>query len=98
MSIDLEQLKKAALAAAEHGEMIGESSWYERSAILASVPGWVSDPDAGHIEAADPATVLALVARLERAEAALRVARPNLAMWKMDVSFIDAALGEPIRT
>lgn len=52
------------------------------------------EANATFMETISPDVVLKLVKRLERAHAALREARPSLAMWKMDTSAIDVLLAD----
>ena len=71
MTIDKQKLKALAEAAKNWGGEIGEHRWYEAECFKQP---YFSMPDAEFIGACDPATVLTLLAEIERLETQTRLA------------------------
>lgn len=72
MTCDISAMRAAAEAAIEHGEKIGETAWYEKGSLQGVTCDIIGEDDDAHIAGCSPVTILELIARVERAEAAAR--------------------------
>ncbi len=96
--MNLDELEKVARAALVWSETIGETNWFEASALQAAtidgLEGVIGEPDAAHIVAFDPPTVLRLLAAVK---AAKEVAASEEGSWwpsQRSMTAIRAALEE----
>ncbi|MBB5414085.1 hypothetical protein [Paraburkholderia atlantica] len=100
--VDLDKLEALAKASADHGENIGEESWYVESEYVCNM--LMHPIDAVFAEACTPAVILALIAEVRalRADAArydfLR-SRAELRQYEMGyywyIKTVDVPMGMP---